>query len=32
MVASSVIALDGAGMIAGFDGGNELIEAGTRRH
>src|ERR1700704_3556069 len=27
-----VIALDGAGMIAGFNGGDEFIETGARRH
>jgi hypothetical protein len=27
-----VIALDGAGMVTGFDDGNELIETGSRWH
>jgi hypothetical protein len=27
-----VIAFDGAGVIAGYDGGNEFMETGTRRH
>jgi len=27
-----IVALDGAGMIAGFNDGNELIETGARRH